>query len=147
MQQHLKNDLLYLLRILESAEKIILYSDIYDNPSDFFSANDQKDFNGCLNLVAQIGEQSNKLSQTLINKYNQIDWIKIRGLRNRIVHDYTGIDVYIIFDIIKKSIPELKPKIVQIVKTELQNNNFDKDELAIAQTSPYLRHVDFTLFN
>lgn len=38
MQPHLKNDLLYLLRILESTEKIALFSGPYSNPADFFTA-------------------------------------------------------------------------------------------------------------
>lgn len=83
----------------------------------------------------------------LIAKYEQIDWIKIKGLRNRIVHDYTGVDLYIVFDIIKKQVQELKPAIENIIRVELENGNFDKDEFAVAQTSPYLRHVDFSMFN
>ena len=147
MQPHLKNDLLYLLRILESTEKIMLFSGPFDNPAEFFTANDQLEFNACLSLLTQIGEQSNKLSPMLIAKYKEVDWVKIRGLRNRIVHDYTGVDLYIIFDTIKKQVPELKPAIENIIRTELQEGNFDKDEFTIAQTSPYLRHVDFSMLN
>ena len=145
MQPHLKNDLLYLLRILEASEKIMLYAAPFLNAQDFFSANDQKEFNACLNLLGQIGEQSNKLSKTLIEKYPQTDWTQIRGMRNRIVHDYSGIDLFITFDSIKKYIPELKTSISNIIRAELYNGNFDKKEFAIAQTSPYLRHVDFAL--
>ena len=145
MQPHLKNDLLYLLRILEGAEKIMLYSRSYLTPLDLFSANDQKEFNACLNLLSQIGEQSNKLSQTIIEKHPETDWVQIKGMRNRIVHDYTGIDLYIVFEIIKRNIPELKIAIGDIIRLELYNGNFNKEEFALAQTSPYLRHVDFAL--
>ncbi|MGK2864005.1 MAG: HepT-like ribonuclease domain-containing protein [Chitinophagaceae bacterium] len=145
MQPHLKNDLLYLLRILEAAEKIILYAAPFLDATQFFSANDQKEFNACLNLLSQIGEQSNKLSNTLTEKYQQTDWVKIRGMRNRIVHDYSGVDLFITFDSIKKHIPGLKKVLSEIIRTELYNGNFDKEEFNIAQTSPYLRHVDFAL--
>ena len=146
MQQHIKNDLLYLLRVLEAAEKIILYSSPFNQPQDFFEANDQKDFNACLNLLSQVGEQCNKLSKTLIEKYPEIDWVSVKGLRNRIVHDYTGIDLYIIFETVKKSIPELPAVIVEMIRTETGNGNFDREELSVAETSPYLRHIDFSLF-
>ena len=145
MQPHIKNDLLYLLRMLEAAEKIILYSAQYEQPKEFFLANDQMDFNACLNLLSQIGEQCNKLSSTLVESHSTVDWISVRGLRNRIVHDYAGIDLYIIFEAIKKSIPELRPLIVEIVHIEINNGNFDKQELAVSATSPYLKHVDFSL--
>ena len=145
MQPHLKNDLLYLLRILEAAEKIMLYASPFLNAPEFFSANDQKEFNACLNLLGQIGEQSNKLSKTLTEKYPQTDWAQIRGMRNRIVHDYSGIDLFITFDNIKNHIPGLKTSLSDIVRAGLANDNFDKEEFAIAQTSPYLRHVDFDL--
>ena len=143
MQPHLKNDLLYLLRILEAAEKIMLYATPFEDAQDFFAAKDQMAFNACLNLPGQIGEQSNKSSKTLTEKYPEPDWNLIRGMRNRIVHDYSGIDLYVAFDNIKKQIPALKISISGIVKRELTAGNFDKEEFTIAQTSPYLRHVDF----
>lgn len=146
MQPHLKNDLLYLLRILESSEKIIRYTTDFNEAIEFFDHKDQMTLNACLNLLAQIGEQANKLSTTLVEKHTQPDWIKIRGMRNRIVHDYTGIDLYIVFDTIKKYIPELKSQIIPVIRAELQAENFDKEELEIAKTSPYLRHIDFGLF-
>ena len=68
-----------------------------------------------------------------------------QGNENRIVHDYSGIDHFITFDNIKKHIPVLKTALSDIVRAELNNGNFDKEEFTIAQTSPYLRHVDFGL--
>lgn len=146
MQPHLKNDLLFLLRILESSEKIILYTDEFNEAMDFFDYKNQMTFNACLNLLAQIGEQANKLSTTLVGRHKEPDWIKIKGMRNRIVHDYTGIDIYIVFETIKKYIPLLKSQIVPVIRAEILAGNFDREELAIAQTSPYLRHVDFSVF-
>ncbi|MBL0272566.1 MAG: DUF86 domain-containing protein [Chitinophagaceae bacterium] len=147
MQPHLKNDLLYLLRILESSEKIMRYTGELNNAKEFYDLNDQMTLNACLNLFTQIGEQANKLSATLIEKHTQPDWIRIKGMRNRIVHDYTGIDIYIVFETIKTYKPRLKLQIIPVIRTELLAGNFDKEELAIAQTSPYLSHVDFGLFS
>jgi|CXWL01.1.fsa_nt_gi uncharacterized protein with HEPN domain len=147
MQPHLKNDLLYLLRILESSEKITIYTSDFHEAMEFFEHKDQITFNACLNLLTQIGEQGNKLSGILVEKHKQPDWIKIKGMRNRIVHDYSGIDIFIVFETVKTYIPQLKSQIVPVIRAELLAGNFDKEELAIAQTSPYLRHVDFGLFS
>lgn len=146
MRSRPENDLLYLLRMLESSEKILLYSHPFTNAEDFFNANDQKDFNASLNLLAQIGEQANKLSAELIKKYTKPDWIQWKGFRNRIVHDYTGIDLYLTFDIIKTNIPLMKLLLTDIIKAELTAGTFDKKEFEVAKTSPYLRHIDFTIF-
>ena len=114
---------------------------------EFYDHKDQMTLNACLNLFTQIGEQANKLSKTLVEKHRQPDWIKIKGMRNRIVHDYTGVDIYIVFETVKRIIPQLKSQIVPVIRVELLAGNFDKEELTIAQTSPYLRHVDFSLFS
>lgn len=53
MQPHLKNDLLYLLRIIEACEKIRLYAASFRTASDLFLAQEQMVFNACLNQLAQ----------------------------------------------------------------------------------------------
>jgi uncharacterized protein with HEPN domain len=143
MQSHLKNDLLYLLRILEAIEKIVLYSNHFEDPLHFFDVNDGKEFNACMMLLSVIGEETNKISDELKEKYADVEWKKIKDFRNRIVHDYTGLDRFITFDIIKKNVPILKPTINQIIYSELRVGNFDIEEFDISKTSPYLKHVDF----
>lgn len=145
MQAHIRNDLLYLLRILEACSKIMVYAKEYNTAELFFQANDQKEFNASLNLLGQIGEQSSRLSTTLITKYPGIDWSALRGMRNRIVHDYTGIDVFIIFETIKSFVPKLPVELANIIRSEVNEGNFDIEELNAARLSPYLRHVDFSL--
>ena len=46
-----------------------------------------------------IGEAVNRLPEDFKNQYQNIDWHKIRGFRNRIVHDYFGIDYQIVWQI------------------------------------------------
>ena len=136
MQPLLKNDLLYLLRILESVEKIMLYTCNFEDALEFFDANDGKEFNACLTLLTQIGEEANKISNELKTKYPDVDWNKVKDFRNRIVHDYTGLDRFITFDIVKQQVPLLKSAIAGIIRKELNAGNFDKEEFRIAATSP-----------
>lgn len=146
MQPLLKNDMLYLLRIIEAAGKIILYTQDFNDEKEFFEQNEQMTFNACLNLLAQIGEQAGKLSPLIQQKHPQPDWGKVRGMRNRIVHDYSGVDRLVVFDSIKNYLPGLKIQLTNITRIELDEGNFDREELELAKTSPYLRHVDFSLF-
>lgn len=145
MQADIKNDLLYLLRIIEAAEKIKIYAQHFKSSQEFFLSNNQLEFNASLNQLAQIGEQSKKISNELINKYGEVSWSEIKGFRNRIIHEYIGIEVENVFHIIQNDLPELKYKITNIISKELTLGNFDMEEFEIAKTSPYLVHVDFTI--
>ncbi|MDR3266835.1 MAG: DUF86 domain-containing protein [Tannerella sp.] len=144
MQPNIKNDLLYLLGILESVGKIELYTEPCPTADVFYFYNDQLNFNASLNLIANIGELSAKISTELKNACPQIEWQKIKDFRNRIVHDYAGLDIYIVFKIIKTELPVLKEEIEKIIKDKLLSSVFDKEEVKIAQGSFVYSHVNFT---
>ncbi|MBQ4252919.1 MAG: DUF86 domain-containing protein [Erysipelotrichaceae bacterium] len=58
--------------------------------------------------LIQISENAKKLSTNFrVVDHPSIPWIDLYGLRNRIVHDYGNVDLGIIFDTLKYSIPEL----------------------------------------
>ncbi len=64
-----------------------------------------------------IGEASNHISDELKLKFTNIEWAQITGMRNVFVHEYFGIDSTLVWEIIKKDIPELK----QIIEHVLQS--------------------------
>jgi uncharacterized protein with HEPN domain len=144
MQQHIKNDMLYLLRMMEAAQKIQLYASSFTDWESFYFSNDQLEFNACLNQLGHIGEQAKKLSNTLTDKYSNVPWQKIKSFRNRIIHEYIGIDTENVFQIIQTNIPELHTQIIPIIIAELKDGNFDREEFEISKTSPYLKHIDFS---
>jgi len=119
MLKSIKNDLLYILNILEAIEKILIYAKDCKNAEDFYYKNDQLNFNATLTLFTQIAENVGKLSDELKNIYFPIEWHKIKGLRNRITHDYTGIDIFIVFDIIQNSLSNLESELIKIIQNEL----------------------------
>ncbi len=143
MRPHLKNDLLYLLRILDAVEKIKLYVADYAAPEEFFEVNHGKEFNASLMLLTQIGEQSAKVSKDLKEKYAGVNWRELKDFRNRAVHDYSGLDRFLTFEIITVHVPLLKDTLSFIIQKEIEQGNFDKEEFEVAQTSQYLQHVDF----
>lgn len=139
----IKNDLMYLLNILESIEKIMLYSADCSDAESFYQLNEQMNFNATLNLLANLGENTNKLSDELKNIYSDIDWSQIKGFRNRVVHDYINVDTFMVFDIIKNNLQPLKSMILNVVKIELNKSNFDAEEFEVAKKSFYYRHIKF----
>ncbi len=56
-----------------------------------------------------------RLSDEFTEKHHQIEWLKIKGLRNIIAHDYFGIDIEEIWSVINIYLPELK-KFIKALK-------------------------------
>ena len=139
----IKNDLMYLLNILECIEKIILYSADCPDAEAFYENNEQMNFNATLNLLANMGENIGKISDELKQIYSDVDWSKIKGFRNRVVHDYINIDTFMVFDIIKTDLKPPKSTIMNVVGMELGKGNFDAEEYEVAKKSFYYRHIKF----
>jgi uncharacterized protein with HEPN domain len=146
MLPDIKNDLVYLLIILESIEKVNIYSKDYKTFEEFYNSNEQKEFNASLLLLINISEQTIKISPELKEKYAHIPWIEIKGFRNRGAHDYTGIDSEYVYKIIKSDLKLLKENLFEIINEELLIGNFDKEELLAAKASSFYRHIDFSCF-
>lgn len=146
MQQGPENDLIYLLTVLEAAEKISIYSHSFSNASAFFNANDQLHFNATLLLIATIGDQISKVSTATKDKYPAIPWPLIKGMRNRIVHDYNGIDFELTFTVATAEIPRLIAALQELVRKELIVGTFSLEELKVARDSAWYRHIDFDAF-
>ncbi len=143
MLKNIKNDLLYLLNMVEGIEKILIYSKKFKSAEELFEFNDQINFNAILNLFGMLGENIGKVSEELKNKHNKISWREIKDFRNKIVHDYVNIDVFIVFSIIKNDLLELKLKIENIISSELKQGIFDIQEFNVSQDSMYYKHINF----
>jgi uncharacterized protein with HEPN domain len=103
-----------LLNILESIEKIKLYSGSCSNADEFF--NELKTFDAALMNFIIIGEMAEKLSDHLKQSTErEIDWFKIRCFRNIIAHNYFGVDAEEVWQIIHTTLPDLEVKIKKIV--------------------------------
>ena len=63
-----------------------------------------------------IGEAVKNISDKTRNKYPLVHWKDIAGTRDKIVHAYFDVDLDIVWDIIKKDLPELKHNIKLIIK-------------------------------
>jgi uncharacterized protein with HEPN domain len=85
---------LLLQDILDSAKKIIAYTE--NITYEEFIA-DSKTIDAVIRNYEIIGEASNRLPESIKEAMDTIDWFRIRGFRNRIVHQYFGIDHEIIW--------------------------------------------------
>jgi uncharacterized protein with HEPN domain len=55
-----------------------------------------------------VGEASNSVSDEFQEKHQELPWFEMRGIRNKIVHDYRGINLHIIWDTVTNNLPSLK---------------------------------------
>ncbi len=90
--------------ILESCDKILKYT--AGLSFDEFIA-DSKTVDAVVRNFEIVGEAAGRLPEEFKNAHSDIDWFRIRGFRNRIVHDYFGIDHSIVWQIKDNFIPEL----------------------------------------
>ena len=63
-----------------------------------------------------VGEASKKLHPDFKSQNPQIDWKAIAGTRDKLIHDYFGVDYDIVWDIIKNELPELKFELEKIIE-------------------------------
>ncbi|WP_229206269.1 HepT-like ribonuclease domain-containing protein [Dyadobacter fermentans] len=68
---------------------------------------DDKTVDAVIRNFEIIGEAASRLPEEFRDRHTTVDWHKIRGFRNRIVHDYFGIDYAIVWDIKTQYLPHL----------------------------------------
>ena len=105
-----------LKKMIEYIDKALIYTDGCDFQS--FSSNEEK-VDATIFAISQIGELVKNISKETMEKYPNIEWIIIKNLRNKIVHDYEGIKLNLIWDIVTNDIVQLKADLQKI----LDNSN------------------------
>lgn len=103
-------------------QKIIAYIDDVEKYVDGLNAkeflDDKKTITACAFTVSQIGELVKEVTEETTKKYTNIPWNSMKGMRNRIVHDYENVDLSVLWGTIKESLPELKDKLKGIILSE-----------------------------
>jgi uncharacterized protein with HEPN domain len=98
-------------KIIVCIDKISLYC--AEHSYEEFRANQQL-VEACVFNLSQIGELANKIDDDFKNSQSAVPWKKLYGLRNRIIHDYEGVNFLLIWEIIKNDLPSLKEQLVTL---------------------------------
>lgn len=69
-------------------------------------------------LIEIVGEAANRVSKKTQQKYPQIPWPLIIGMRNRLVHDYTVIDLDIVWQTVTEELPPLIVELQEVIAQE-----------------------------
>lgn len=107
----------------ESLKKMIDYIDRSLEYTNGYSKeqfeNDMKTVDATVFNISQIGELVKNISDETKRKYSKIEWNMIKGLRNRIIHDYEGISLKSIWYILENDIIELRAQLNEIIENEV----------------------------
>jgi uncharacterized protein with HEPN domain len=106
---------LLLSDILSSIVKIKSYT---ENHSFDTFIEDSKTLDAVIRNFEINGEAANRLPEDFKGAHEGINWFRIRGFRNRIVHDYMGIDFQIVWTIIQKDLDALSVDITEIIESK-----------------------------
>ena len=71
---------------------------------------------GIVRNLEIVGEAAKNIPSPIKNKYPEVEWKKIAGLRDVLAHEYFGIDLEVVWDIVKNKLPSLREKIKTILK-------------------------------
>lgn len=107
----MKGNMLYLIHIQECIQRIQEYTE--DGEETFRNSRLIQD--AVIRNLQTLSESTMRLSDDIKEKYGDIDWGQIAAFRNVIVHDYLGIDLDKIWNILEEDLPELKLAIEEMI--------------------------------
>src|SRR3989338_3795867 len=77
---------------------------------------DKKTVNAVIRSLEIMGEAAKKIPDDLRRKYSKIPWKEMAGIRDKLIHEYHGVDLEIIWKVVKEELPPVKPNILKMLK-------------------------------
>jgi uncharacterized protein with HEPN domain len=108
----MRSDRERLLDVIEAIERIEKYSQKSKTEFD----NNELVQNWITHHLLIVGEAAAQISEEIQDKYSEIPWSKIIGMRNILVHGYFEIDNEVVWSVVENDLPELKKNIQKILK-------------------------------
>jgi uncharacterized protein with HEPN domain len=112
----MNNDETYIKHIAEAIEKIEGY--MVGLTFEQFSK-DTKTVDAVIRNFEIIGEAANNISQEFQNTHSEIPWNRIISMRNRLIHEYFGVNEEIVWDTCKEKLPVLKKQMEEVLRENL----------------------------
>ena len=108
----MKDDRIYLLHIRDAIRHIVEYTAA--GKESFFA--DRKTQDAVVRNLEIIGEATKRVSLSLKTAHPDIAWKPIAGMRDKLIHDYFGVNVQLVWDVLDRDLPALYEKIISELK-------------------------------
>ena len=79
---------------------------------------DKKTVNAVVRSLEVIGEATKKIPDNLRKKHSEIPWKRMAGMRDKLIHEYFGIDLEIVWEVVNNELPPIKPLIQKVLEEE-----------------------------
>ena len=110
----------YLEDILDSILKIFKFTKGVSEEKFF---QDEKTAYAVIRSLEIIGEASKKIPGNIRTKYPKLPWREMAGMRDKLIHDYIGVDLAVVWKTIQEDIPEMEEDIRKIINIEKESEN------------------------
>jgi uncharacterized protein with HEPN domain len=104
---------------LNDSKEAILRINVYvENLSYEEFLNDIKTQDAVVRNLEIIGEAIKNISEELKEKYSRVPWKDLAGVRDKLIHHYFGVNLDIVWNIVKEELPEIILQLEAILKAE-----------------------------
>lgn len=109
----MKDDRIYLLHIRDAIERVLEYTAA--GKDEFRS--DRKTQDAVVRNLEIIGEATKNISEAARLANADIPWKRIAGMRDKMIHEYFGVNLDLVWDVVENELPELHRKVNAILST------------------------------
>lgn len=107
----MKEDRVYLLHIRDAIRQVVEYTAIR---KEEFCA-DRKTQDAVVRNLEIIGEATKRLSASLKSAHPDVPWKPIAGMRDKLIHDYFGVNVELVWEVVERDLPSLYEKVNKLL--------------------------------
>ena len=111
----MKQSLIYIEHILDCIQKIKKYTS-NSSKEDFLNSPIMQD--AVIRNLEVIGEATKKIDKSFRERHADIEWKKIAGMRDKLIHDYIGVDIWAVWNVVDKILPDFEMEIKAIIEKE-----------------------------
>jgi uncharacterized protein with HEPN domain len=79
-------------------------------------AKDRRTVNAVVRSLEVMGEAAKRIPVEIRKEYPEIPWKRMTGMRDKLIHEYSGVDVEIVWGVVKMELPPLKPFFDQMLQ-------------------------------
>ncbi len=116
----MKDQRVYLLHAIDAVDAVVEYTS--DGRDAFFA--DRKTQDAVIRNLEILGQAVKGLSDETRSLDPELQWRQIAGMRDKLIHEYFGVDLALVWDVVERALPDLRPRL-QALLTSVANDDSD----------------------